>query len=88
MNKLIMFATAVLVALPCFPEEPVYVGEGRYSCSGNTIECSTLKQRNNEISIRQRERWEDERRYERAERRERQYEHDSDYHFSDRPIDY
>ena len=88
MNKLSLFIAAAAIVLPCFAREPVYVGEGRYFCSDNTIECATLKQRNNEISIRKQERWEAEQRYERYERRERHYERYYEYDRSDRYSDY
>jgi hypothetical protein len=55
-------------------ERATYVGEGRYSCSSNSIDCAVLRQRNNDISNRQRERLEAEQRYESYERREREYE--------------
>jgi len=55
-------------------ERATYVGEGRYSCSSDSIDCAVLRQRNNDISSRQRERLEAEQRYESYERREREYE--------------
>lgn len=45
-------------------------------CSCDSIDCAVLKQRNNEISNRQRERWEAEQHYERYEQREREYDYD------------
>lgn len=69
-------------------ERATYVGEGRYSCSSDSVDCAVLRQRNNEISTRQQERLEAEQRYERYERRERQYERDYEYDRSDRYSDY
>lgn len=51
-------------------EKAVYVGEGRYVCEGDSVDCAVLKQRNQEQTRRAKERNEDDRRYERSERRE------------------
>lgn len=54
-------------------EKAIYVGEGRYSCDSDSIDCAILKQRNQEQTRRERERYEDERRVDREERREAEY---------------
>jgi hypothetical protein len=54
-------------------EKAVYVGEGRYACDRDSVECAVLKQRSQEQTRRAQERDEDERRYERSERREAEY---------------
>jgi hypothetical protein len=54
-------------------EKAVYIGEGRYACEGDSVECVVLKQRNREQTRRAQERDEDKRRYERSELRESEY---------------
>jgi hypothetical protein len=51
-------------------EKAVYVGEGRYACEGDSLDCAVLKQRNQDQTRRARERDEDKRRYERSELRD------------------
>lgn len=55
-------------------EKATYVGEARYSCSSDSVDCAVLKQRNSELSNQQRRQWEADQRYESDERREREYE--------------
>jgi len=81
-------ALALLVSFTCITsitaqagEKATYVGEGRYSCSSDSVDCAVLKQRNNELSIRQQERRENERRYERAEQREREYDRERQQYY-------
>ena len=84
MNKFIISALSALLVLPLSitakaGEKATYVGEGRYSC------CAVLRQRNNELTERQYDRQENERRSGDAERREREYDrerqqdYESDY---------
>ena len=54
-------------------EKAVYVGEGRYVCEADSVDCAVLKQRNQEQARRLQERHEDEQRYDREERREAEY---------------
>jgi hypothetical protein len=54
-------------------EKAVYVGGGRYACNSASTECAVLKQKNEEQTRRERERYEDERRDDREERREAEY---------------
>lgn len=82
------FSALALAFLICFVpltaqagEKAIYVGEGRYSCSSDSVDCAVIKQRNNEFSIRQQERREREERYERAERREREYDRDRQQYY-------
>ncbi|MBA4144004.1 MAG: hypothetical protein H0X43_13745 [Nitrosospira sp.] len=51
-------------------ENATYVGGGRYACDSDTVDCGVLKQRNEERERKAQDRDEDERRYERAERRD------------------
>lgn len=81
--KLITLTFALLLSLTISiraqaAEKAVYVGEGRYSCQGESMDCAVLKQRNQEQTQRTRERNEYERRNEEAERREREYRRDYD----------
>lgn len=62
-------------------EEAVYVGEGRFVGQDRTSsDTAVLRQRNEERTLRARERDRDEQRDERTERREREY----DREYSDR----
>jgi hypothetical protein len=90
MNKFIISALSALLVLPLSitakaGEKATYVGEGRYSCSTDSIDCAVLRQRNNELTERQYDRQENERRSGDAERREREYDrerqqdYESDY---------
>ena len=54
-------------------EKAVYVGGGRYVCDSDSIDCAVLKQRNQEQTRREQERYENEQRYEQEERREAEY---------------
>lgn len=54
-------------------EKAIYVGEGRYSCDSDSIDCAVFKQRNQEQTRRERERYEDEQRYDWEEPREAGY---------------
>lgn len=54
-------------------EKAIYIGEGRYACDSDSIDCAVLEQRNQEQTRSERERYEDERRADQEERREREY---------------
>jgi hypothetical protein len=78
MSKFIISALSALLMLPVSitakaSEKATYVGEGRYSCSTDSIDCAALRQRNDESTERQYDRQENERRFNDAERREREY---------------
>lgn len=73
MIKLLLPLLVFLSASIQAGEKAIYVGEGRYACDSDSIDCGVLKQRNQEQTRRERERYEDERRADREERREREY---------------
>lgn len=56
-------------------EKATYVGGGRYVGEGKSVDDAVIRQRSDEYSERQQDRQVEDRRYERAERRQR----DSDY---------
>ena len=58
-------------------EKATYVGGGRYVGEGKSADDAVLRQRNNEYSERERDRQDNERRYERSERRERDNDRES-----------
>jgi hypothetical protein len=78
--KLLLLLLVFLPASAQAGEKAIYVGEGRYACDSDSIDCAVLKQRNQEQTRRERERYEDERRDDREERLEREYlrEHEID----------
>jgi hypothetical protein len=79
MNKLIIFSLSVVIALAmpitAQAEKAMYVGGGRYVGEGKSVEDAQLRQRSDEYSERERDGQENEQRYERSERRERDYDH-------------
>ena len=62
-------------------EKAIYVGGGRYACDSSSIDCAVLKQRNQEQTRRERERYEDEQWHDREERHEVEYlqDHEREY---------
>lgn len=57
----------------------MYVGEGRYIGEPNTVGDAILRQRNNEWTQRQQDRYEYRQQQEREDRLDRQFERDDDY---------
>lgn len=57
-------------------EKATYVGGERYVGEGRSVDDAVLRQRNNEYSERERDRQDNEQRYERSEQRERDNEYD------------
>jgi hypothetical protein len=66
-------------------EKASYVGDGRYVSEGKSVDDAVLRQRNNEYSERERDRQDNERRYERSERREREYDRESQQDYESNP---
>lgn len=59
-------------------EKAVYVGEGRYACGSDSVDCAVVRQRNQEQTRRTQERDESNRRNEQNDRQEREYQRDYD----------
>jgi hypothetical protein len=82
-TKLIIafIASAVIVSVANAREgnRSMYVGEGRYIGEPNTVGDAILRQRNNEWTQRQQDRYEYRQQQEREERLDRQFERDYDY---------
>lgn len=64
-------------------EKATYVGGGRYVGEGKSVDDAQLRQRSDEYTERERDRQDNERRYERSERREREYDQERG-NYSDR----
>ncbi len=74
--NIIKFFLPLLLLVPvnaAASEKAVYVGGGRYACDSDSTDCAVLKQRNEERTRREQERYENERQYEREERPEAEY---------------
>jgi hypothetical protein len=54
-------------------EKAIYVGEGRYACGVDSVDCAVLKQRNQEQTRRTQERDKEDQRNEQVDRQEREY---------------
>jgi hypothetical protein len=87
-NKLTIFSLSVAIALAmpisAQAEKAMYVGGGRYVGEGKSVDDAQLRQRSDEYSERERDRQDNEQRYERSDRRERDYDYErgnySDYY--------
>lgn len=69
----------LFVSMSVYAEEKaVYVGEGRYACGSDSVDCAVVRQRNQEQTRRIQERDESDRRNQQNDRQEREYRRDYD----------